>query len=213
MYKMAQEQKQLISKDMTIAEVLSAFPDKSMDISETMKEFGISCVGCGAASFETLEQGVLGHGFSEQDLNKLVTGLNELTSGEVNNESTKEIKSSMESDIKPANVSFSLTTPAVNKVKQLIKEQKEQGNNVNTLRVSVLSGGCSGLTYNLELLESVPSTDIRKGQDEVTFSIAKDSVEHLNGVTLDFVDTLNESGFKFNNPNEEASCGCGKSFH
>jgi iron-sulfur cluster assembly protein len=206
---MAQTQ-QLISKDMTIAEILTAFPEKTLDMSEIMREFGIHCVGCGAAAFETLEQGVLGHGFGEEDLQKLIHNLNTLLNDSPIEPNTNIHKKQINTD-KPT-LSFTLTSSAITKLKQLIKEQKEKPLK-NVLRVSVLSGGCSGLTYNLELLDSAPKSDIIKRQENQLISIAKDSTEHLDGSTLDFVDTLNESGFKFSNPNEEASCGCGKSFH
>ena len=196
---MAQEQKQLIGKDMTITEILTAFPEKSLDISELMKGFGINCVGCGAASFETLEQGVLGHGFSEADLNKILTDLNKLIT-----ESPIEAKKT--------DTAFILTSSAVTKVKQLIEQQKAQGEDNKILRISVLSGGCSGHTYNLELLKETPNSDIKKSQDNIKISVDQNSAEYLDGVELDYVDTLNEAGFKFNNPNTSKECGCGKSF-
>ncbi len=189
-----QVQKQLISKDITIAEILTAFPEKSLDISELMRDFGIHCAGCGAASFETLEQGVLGHGFSEAELNKLLTNINELVS-----EPIKITKSSA--------MPFKLTDSAITKVKELIKKVKK-----DNLRISVLRGGCSGHTYNLELLESSPKSDIKKSQSGIKISIDQNSSEFLDNVTLDYVDTLNESGFKFKNPNIKKECGCGKSF-
>lgn len=65
-----------ITKEMLISEILIQNQDRAQILSEIMIDFGIHCVGCGAASFETLEQGVLGHGFSEDQLNKLVEDLN-----------------------------------------------------------------------------------------------------------------------------------------
>jgi len=185
--------KQVIGKDMTIAEILTVFPEKTLDISEVMREFGIHCAGCGAASFETLEQGVLGHGFSTADLDKLVINLNELVGSPTIQKKT--------------NAEFKLTSSAIAKLKQVIKESKKEN-----LRVSVLRGGCSGHTYNLELLKSTPQTDVKKSQGGIRISIDQKSVEFLDGVTLDYVDTLNESGFKFKNPNIKKECGCGKSF-
>ncbi len=71
--KMTQE----ISKGMPISEILDSYPEKSELLAEIMFDFGIHCVGCGASMFETLEEGVLGHGFTEKELNKLVKDLNE----------------------------------------------------------------------------------------------------------------------------------------
>ena len=187
-------QVQLISREMTITEILTAFPEKSLDISDAMKDFGIHCVGCGAASFETLEQGVLGHGFSEADLNKLLDSVNQIISETPNTDNKKDIP-------------FAITSSAINKLKESIKKNEKE-----ILRISVLSGGCSGHTYNLELLDTTPESDIKKVQEGIKVSIDRNSAEFLEGVTLDYIDTLNESGFKFNNPNTNKECGCGKSF-
>ena len=67
-----------INKEMLIAEILAESPEKAQLLAEVMIDFGIHCVGCGAASFETLEQGVLSHGFSEKDLKKLIEELNKI---------------------------------------------------------------------------------------------------------------------------------------
>ncbi len=72
------KQENKITKNMLIAEILAENPEKAQLLAETMMDFGIHCVGCGAASFETLERGVLGHGFSEKDLNKLVKQINNI---------------------------------------------------------------------------------------------------------------------------------------
>ena len=68
----------IITKDMLIAEILAENPEKAQLLSEIMTGFGIHCVGCGAAAFETLEQGVLGHGYFEKDLNNLIKELNKI---------------------------------------------------------------------------------------------------------------------------------------
>jgi len=185
-----------ITKDMIISEILASHPDKAMLLSEIMMDFGIHCVGCGAAGFETLEEGVLGHGFTKQELEKLVTHLNKAVG-------KKETKKSTE------NVNISLTKSAVKKLKEIMKNEKKEN---NMLRVSVLMGGCSGYTYDLEIVPYAPKSDIKKEQDGIKISINSESAEFLDNAEIDFVDTLNESGFKFHNPNATKSCGCGKSF-
>ncbi|HLD38375.1 MAG TPA: iron-sulfur cluster assembly accessory protein, partial [Candidatus Nanoarchaeia archaeon] len=80
------------------------------------------------------------------------------------------------------------------------------------LRISVLSGGCSGLVYNLEIINKPIKSDLNFKKSDINIAVAKDGIEMLDGIEIDFVDNLNESGFKFNNPNAEKSCGCGKSF-
>jgi len=73
-----QKQIQKITKNTLIAEILAENPKKSQLLSEIMIDFGIHCIGCGASAFETLEQGVLGHGFSENDLNNLIKQINQV---------------------------------------------------------------------------------------------------------------------------------------
>ena len=97
------------------------------------------------------------------------------------------------------------------KVKQIIASE---GKEKMVLRVSVLAGGCSGYTYDLELVEqeNAPKVDLKFKQDNLEISVDRNSLEHLNGTQIDFLDSLKESGFKFLNPNSTKECGCGKSF-
>ena len=205
-----------VTKNMLIAEILSENPEKAQLLSEIMLDFGIHCIGCGAAAFETLEQGVLGHGFSEEDLNKLVKQINEVLeakTGSFFNHSPKRgqmkenSKSEKTKNIK--NFSLKFTKTAIEKIKQILKHEKKES---GILRISVLSGGCSGLVYNLEIINKLIKSDLNFKKSGINIAVAKEGIEMLDGVEIDFVDNLNESGFKFNNPNAEKSCGCGKSF-
>jgi len=66
--------------------------------------------------------------------------------------------------------------------------------------------------YNLEIINKPIKSDLNFKKSDINIAVAKDGIEMLDGIEIDFVDNLNESGFKFNNPNAEKSCGCGKSF-
>ena len=189
-----------VSKDTTISEVLMINPDKSSLLAEIMTEFGIHCVGCGAASFETLEQGVLGHGFSNVELTKLITDLNAaLGAVEAKEESKEDL-----GDFK-----LILTDSAAKKISDSINKRD---NDDSILRVSVLPGGCSGFMYELEFTDKKNDDDLNFTQDGVNLAVPKESMESLNGTIIDYVDDLNESGFKFENPTAKKECGCGKSF-
>jgi len=205
-----------VTKNMLIAEILSENPEKAQLLSEIMLDFGIHCIGCGAAAFETLEQGVLGHGFSEEDLNKLVKQINEVLEAKTGNffnhspkrgQMKENSKSEKTKNIK--NFSLKFTKTAIEKIKQILKHEKKES---GILRISVLSGGCSGLVYNLEIINKLIKSDLNFKKSGINIAVAKGGIEMLDGVEIDFVDNLNESGFKFNNPNAEKSCGCGKSF-
>jgi iron-sulfur cluster assembly accessory protein len=179
--------KQSITKSTLIGDILSQNPEKAHELSEVMTNFGIHCVSCGVASFEPLEQGVLSHGYSEEDLNKLITDLNKV----INQKETKP-------ETKPTNFSLKLTPKALTKIKQTIKSEGEG----KILRVSVIIGGCLGQTYDLEIIETAPKEDLKFKQEDLEISVDKNSLEYLNNTEIDFIESQEESGFKFNNPNE-----------
>ncbi|MBI5752982.1 MAG: iron-sulfur cluster assembly protein IscA [Hydrogenophilales bacterium] len=81
------------------------------------------------------------------------------------------------------------------------------------LRLGVRTSGCSGLAYNLEFVDESGPDDVQFESKGVTVLIDPKSLVYLDGTELDFVrEGLNE-GFKFNNPNVKAACGCGESFN
>jgi iron-sulfur cluster assembly accessory protein len=80
------------------------------------------------------------------------------------------------------------------------------------LRLAITGGGCSGYSYEMAI-EAAPAADdtvVESGKVKVFLDPA--SAPLLDGVTIDFEETLEKSGFTFVNPNASASCGCGKSF-
>ncbi len=80
------------------------------------------------------------------------------------------------------------------------------------LRLYVSGGGCSGLQYGVRLEAQQDAEDFVIPGDGFTIFMDPMSKPLLDDVTVDFVDTMIETGFKFANPNAAASCGCGKSF-
>lgn len=104
---------------------------------------------------------------------------------------------------------INLTPKAIAAINKFIK-----GNDapVAGLRIAITGGGCSGFQYNMRL-ESEPAEDDHVLEvGGITLLIDPLSAPLLNGVTVDFVDSLNGSGFKFENPNATSSCACGSSF-
>ncbi|MCQ9372772.1 MULTISPECIES: iron-sulfur cluster assembly protein IscA [unclassified Methyloversatilis] len=80
------------------------------------------------------------------------------------------------------------------------------------LRLAVKTSGCSGLAYALEFADAAEAEDVSFESHGVTVLVDPKSLPFLDGTELDFVrEGLNE-GFKFNNPNVKAACGCGESF-
>jgi iron-sulfur cluster assembly protein len=80
------------------------------------------------------------------------------------------------------------------------------------VRLGVGDGGCSGYEYKMNITSETAPDDLVFEEDNVLFYVDKESAPLLEGIVIDFVDGLTESGFKFSNPNATDSCGCGKSF-
>jgi iron-sulfur cluster assembly protein len=97
---------------------------------------------------------------------------------------------------------------------QRIHELLEKDGKLDThgLRMKVVGGGCSGLRYELAFDDQLSDVDSEIAAHGVRVIIDEKSALYLMGTKLDFVDTLNETGFKMGNPNASATCGCGESF-
>lgn len=80
------------------------------------------------------------------------------------------------------------------------------------LRLSVEGGGCSGFQYKFDLIESAEAEDLVIEKDGATVVVDPISLPFLEGAELDFVRELIGASFRVNNPNAQASCGCGTSF-
>jgi iron-sulfur cluster assembly accessory protein len=103
-----------------------------------------------------------------------------------------------------------LTESAASKVKELLVEE---GRSDIALRVAVQPGGCSGLRYAMYLDDQVGDADVAEEQHGVRLVIDRMSVPYIAEATIDFVDTLEASGFTIDNPVATGTCACGNSFH
>jgi iron-sulfur cluster assembly protein len=99
-----------------------------------------------------------------------------------------------------------------NAVKQIQQIQSLEHKPGYALRVSVTGGGCSGMSYKLDLVEAPGERDKVFEQGGVQVVVDPKSFLYLDGMELDYVGGLNGKGFVFNNPNATKSCGCGNSF-
>ena len=100
---------------------------------------------------------------------------------------------------------------AKNKVIQLMKEDGFDAT-TDFVRVGVKSGGCSGLSYELDFDKSKTETDKVFEDNDIKIIVDKKSFLYLVGTTLEYSGGLNGKGFVFNNPNANRTCGCGESF-
>lgn len=105
-----------------------------------------------------------------------------------------------------------MITVSDNAREKLLSLMKESGENVNYVRVGVKSGGCSGLSYNLDLDSKMLDTDKLFEHNEIKLLVDKKSYLYLVGTILNYSGGLNGKGFVFENPNASRTCGCGESF-
>lgn len=180
----------MISKDMTIDHLMSSYPAFSQSISQYLKKMGLSCVGCSAASYETIEVGILSHGYSEDVVEKTVNALNKIISKKISREK------------------ISLTDNAAAKFLSICTAENCEGYG---LRFSIKPGGCSGYEYILDFASSKSPDEREYVEKGVSIFVKEAELDMLMGSEIDYLDGLQESGFKITNPNAKSACSCGKS--
>ncbi len=104
---------------------------------------------------------------------------------------------------------INLTPVATNKVKEIMVQQNPVP---AALRVAVVGGGCSGFSYHMAFENQVNGTENVYEFDGLKVLVDQMSEMYLEGVEIDYIETLEGAGFKFNNPNVKSTCGCGSSF-
>ncbi len=107
-------------------------------------------------------------------------------------------------------MAIALTDRAVSEVRTIMKDQSLDAQKM-FLRVGVRGGGCSGLSYTLDLTEDLTDKDEQWDVDGVKVICDTHSHVYLSGASIDFKDELTGKGFVFDNPNRTSSCGCGSS--
>jgi iron-sulfur cluster assembly accessory protein len=104
---------------------------------------------------------------------------------------------------------LNLTATAITKVKEIMGQQNPVPAG---LRVGVVGGGCSGFSYSMSFENAAGLMDKSYEFDGVKVFVDATSLMYLNGCVVDYVETLEGAGFKFENPNVKSTCGCGSSF-
>ncbi len=175
---------------MPIDEILSKFPEKSQRIAQELTNAGLHCVGCQAATWETLEVGMMGHGFGEDEIEALLRRLNALIKEEVDTST------------------ISMTETAAEKFKAILAADKKEGWG---LRFADKPGGCGGFEYVLDFSEKEKEDDQIFHSHGVAIYVNKKMLHRLMGCQIDYLEGLMGSGFKVTNPNVKGSCSCGNS--
>jgi iron-sulfur cluster assembly accessory protein len=109
-------------------------------------------------------------------------------------------------DAKPIN----FTENAIAKVKEIMAQQNPVPAG---LRVGVVGGGCSGFSYSMSFENGAGMMDKTFDFDGLKVYVDATSLMYLKGVSVDYLETLEGAGFKFDNPNVKSTCGCGSSFN
>lgn len=195
--------KDFVTGGMLIGEAVAKYPE----IAPVMQAYGLHCIGCHVNPYESIEQGAMGHGMSKDVFNEMLT--------EANKEIAKfseerENAPSLEQMQEKSGAVITLTSKAAEKVKEFMKAEEKP---VAGLRVGAAPGGCSGFQYVLEFEEAPSEDDAVYEQNGLKIFINKQQMQMLHGVRIDFVDGLQGTGFKIENPNASKTCGCGQSFH
>jgi iron-sulfur cluster assembly protein len=182
----------LITRDMTVGEIVEQYPQ----VAEVFLEYGLHCVGCHVAFWETIEEGARGHGMDEETIDMMLRDANSLA---------QDFKAQVDSQ----KGIVKITTAALNRAKELMQKENKHG---FAFRIAVIEGGCSGYSYKFTLDKDTTENDELIEQDGVLVAIDKESLEKLANCTIDYVDTFASSGYKVHNPNAKDTCGCGSSF-
>ena len=180
----------MISRDMTIDDIFSKHPQKAQKLAQELTNRGLACVGCQASTWETLEAGMYGHGFSDEELEGLMERLNAILSEE--------------SDMG----TISLTERAAEKFKAILLED---GKESWGLRFGDKPGGCGGFEYVLDFAEKANEDDETFMSHGVPVYVQKEGLERLLGSEIDYQEGLMGAGFKISNPQVKSSCSCGSS--
>lgn len=106
---------------------------------------------------------------------------------------------------------MTLTERATEEVRKFIAQEQVSPETAG-LRVSVLPGGCSGFKYSLNIEERPLDDDMVQEVNSVRVFVDGFSAQYLSGVIVDYVSSMQGSGFTFSNPNASGGCGCGSSF-
>jgi iron-sulfur cluster assembly accessory protein len=104
---------------------------------------------------------------------------------------------------------LNVTPVATSKVKEIMTSQNPTP---SALRVAVVGGGCSGFSYHMAFENQVNEADNVYEFNGLKVLVDQMSEMYLDGVEIDYIETLEGAGFKFNNPNVKSTCGCGSSF-
>lgn len=164
-----------ITGNETIGEMVQNHPKAS----GVMLKYGLHCVGCHVNQYESVRQGAMGHGMSEETLNSLILELNEVLN--------KTIET------------LEVTPVARAMIKSYAKEDKKEGFG---LKITVM-GVPGSFQYDMEFVEKESTDDMVFHFDDLKVFVDSESFAKLKGSEIDFVQTIEEAGFRIDNPHNK----------
>jgi iron-sulfur cluster insertion protein len=197
----------ILKRDMTIGDVLQKWPAAAPILTEK----GIHCVGCDVSAFETIEEGFRSHGMTEEQIDQTLADVNQKLALALK-EGPKQGEKMCGSEPKgPA--TLHIADEAATKVLGIMeKEGKDPKETV--LRIAVLPGGCAGFKYDFSFAKfEKNSDDVLIEKNGLNVLIDEQSLDFVNGSTVEYTDGLHGAGFVVTNPQAKGGCGCGKSFN
>ena len=123
--------------------------------------------------------------------------------------STTPVTNAASTPATPKASPLNLTPTALSKVREIMTQQNPVPAG---LRIGVVGGGCSGFSYSMSFENNAGMMDKTFNFDGLKVYVDATSIMYLNGCVVDYVETLEGAGFKFENPNVKSTCGCGSSF-
>ncbi|MBI4009677.1 MAG: iron-sulfur cluster assembly accessory protein [Candidatus Aenigmarchaeota archaeon] len=195
---------QYIKEDMIINDIVTKYPD----VVELLQSYGLHCFGCHVNLYESIGMGARGHGIPDETIKTMIDEANEYLNKKENGSVSENIQENSSSAVPESTDMIKLTEKAAQKVTEIMKEQKKEDYG---LRIAVLRGGCAGFVYNMDFEKEPIEGDMVIEEHGVKLFVDPKTAEHIRGTEVDYLETLQQSGFKINNPNAKSSCGCGKS--
>jgi|CXWL01.1.fsa_nt_gi iron-sulfur cluster assembly accessory protein len=179
-----------IHKDMIVGEVVGMFPEAA----EIIMSYGLHCVGCHANAFETLEQGLFGHGYQQDHLDNLLKELNEFAEDKFLGK-PKVLPKEAEA------MKITMTPVALKKVQAIAMEQDKK-NVILRVEVRKVAGA---LKYSMNFIDPEETRADEKffpfARGKVKVVVLKSDYKNLDGLKIDYVVEKDREGFKMNNPN------------
>ena len=194
-----------LTKHWRISRILEEIPDSI----ELFLEYDLDCYSCSASDSERLNDGLLSHGYSAEEIEDFVAKLQRLLEKKNSAELEPVDVSDYECKVLENGLGVAgliITNTAIEAINQLNVDSKKY------FKIKISAGGCSGYSYQYDYLDSLDSNDVEFNMTEnLTLVLDLYSYHKLKGSTLEFKFALQDSGLKIINPNSKTECHCGKS--